>query len=352
MPASIFGERFAGRREPAWHKLGQVFGADEQLTATEAMQRAGVLFNIDKYPQKITLPDGTDIDTGAYAIVREPTTDDPEHRVFGTVGKDWTALQATELGTMLDPMTEQLPVETVGALGQGEKIFISLDAGESNIAGEHHKLYWLVTDHRDGTGTLSIAFTPVRVVCQNTLITGLDSAKVSVNLRHKKSIKTDTSFYIDIFSQMAQTQETVVNELQTLTQATLTQAQQESIIMTAYPNPKPNQKLRLSSSVTRDDVPASVWTKLRKETETQAEEYQRQKVRMEKIREGARERIDVFNQEYSQFANTGYAVYQGIVECEDYRRGWEGSGTAVFGARAKTKARAFNKTSQLVRASV
>ena len=47
MPASIFGERFAGRREPAWHKIGQVFGADEQLTATEAMQRAGVLFNID-----------------------------------------------------------------------------------------------------------------------------------------------------------------------------------------------------------------------------------------------------------------------------------------------------------------
>ena len=85
-----------------------------------------------------------------------------------------------------------------------------------------------------------------------------------------------------------------------------------------------------------------------KETETQAEEYQRQKVRMEKIREGARERIDVFNQEYSQFANTGYAVYQGIVECEDYRRGWEGSGTAVFGARAKTKARAFNTALELV----
>ena len=82
---------------------------------------------------------------------------------------------------MLDPISEKFPVETVGAIGQGEKIFVSLDAGGSKIAGEDHELYWLITDHRDGTGAMTMAFTPVRVVCQITLITGLRNSKVSVN---------------------------------------------------------------------------------------------------------------------------------------------------------------------------
>ena len=47
MPATLFGERFIGRREPAWHRLGEVFPADEKMTASEAMQRADILFGID-----------------------------------------------------------------------------------------------------------------------------------------------------------------------------------------------------------------------------------------------------------------------------------------------------------------
>ena len=31
MTANLFGERFASRREPAWHRLGEVFKADEKL---------------------------------------------------------------------------------------------------------------------------------------------------------------------------------------------------------------------------------------------------------------------------------------------------------------------------------
>ena len=34
MPATLFGERFIGRREPAWHRLGEVF--DENLSKEQA----------------------------------------------------------------------------------------------------------------------------------------------------------------------------------------------------------------------------------------------------------------------------------------------------------------------------
>ena len=76
-----------------------------------------------------------------------------------------------------------------------EEIGLPFKCGEAAIAGEHHKLYYLITDHRDGLGALTIAFTPVRVVCQNTLTTGLNQAKVSVSLSHNKMIKADTQWY-------------------------------------------------------------------------------------------------------------------------------------------------------------
>ena len=343
MAATLFGDRFLGRREPAWHKLGDTFPADAKITASEAMARCNILFGIDKFPQVVKMPDGTELETKSYAVVREPTVDDPINRVLATVGKEWTAIQAKDLGKMLDPISEQFPVETAGSVGKGEKIFITLDAGESKIAGEDHKLFWLVSDHRDGTGALSIAFTPVRVVCQNTLVTGLRRSKVSVTLKHNKSIQADTSFYLDIFSQMARTQESVVTAMDSLTTVTLKKKQIDQIVEASYPTASKPSRLRLSDGVSSDDVPSTVWLKILNDRKHHQEEYEKRQARTDRIKENAYERIDIFNQESGQFANTPWAIYNAIVETEDYRRGWELSGTALFGQRAEAKARAFNK---------
>ena len=343
MTASLFGERFAGRREPAWHRLGEVFPQDEKVLASDGMKRADILFGIDKHPQIVKMENGTELDTGSYAVVREPTHDDPEHRVLATVGKEWTCLQAKDLGKMLDPISEQFPIETVGAIGDGEKIFLSMNAGESKIAGEDHNLYWLVTDHRDGLGALSIAFTPVRVVCQNTLITGLRSAKVSVNLKLNKSIQTDASFYLDIFNQMARTQETVVNAMNSMTKTRLKERQVQSVMTSAYPNASRPSRLKLSANITADDVPSNVWTRILNDKNEQREVWEKRQSRVDRVKDSAKERLDVFNQEFPKLANTSWAVYNAIVETEDYRRGHDKSGTALFGGRAEAKARAFNK---------
>jgi hypothetical protein len=349
MAASLFGERFIGRREPAWHRLGEVFPADEKMTASQAMARADILFGIDKFPQVVKMADGSELETDSYAVVREPTKDDPIHRVLATVGKEWTAIQAKDLGIMLDPISDRFPVETAGAIGQGEKIFITLDAGDSSIAGEDHKLFWLVTDHRDGTGALSIAFTPVRVVCQNTLITGLRSSKVSVNLKHNKAIGTDTAFYLDIFNQMARTQESVVGAMNSLTKVTLEKPEIKTIVNVAYPSASKPNRLRLSDGIVADDVPATVWSRILSDRKFHLDEFEKRQARVERIRDNAYERIDVFNQEYASLANTPWAIYNAIVETEDYRRGWDGSGTALFGQRAEAKARAFDKALSFVR---
>ena len=313
MTADLFGDRFAGR-QPAWHRLGKVFSEGEKVTASEGMRKADILFGIDKHPQIVKMEDGKELETGSYAVVREPTHDDPEHRVLDTVGKEWTAIQAKDLGKMLDPISEKFPVETVGAIGDGEKIFLSMDAGGSKIAGEDHELYWLVTDHRDGTGAMSIAFTPVRVVCQNTLITGLRSAKVSVNLKHNKSIQTDASFYLDIFNQMARTQENVVSAMDTMTKTRLKAKEVESILTSAYPTASRPTRLKLSANISADDVPSNVWKRILNDKKEQKEEWDKRQGRVDRIKDNAKERLDVFNQEFPKLSNTPWAVYNAVVE--------------------------------------
>ena len=65
------------------------------------------------------------------------------------------------------------------------------------------------------------------------------------------------------------------------------------------------------------------------------------------LRDGAIQRFHAFNDQFTRLADTPYAIYQAIVETEDYRRGVNNSATAVFGQRADTKARAFKSALEL-----
>ena len=111
----------------------------------------------------------------------------------------------------------------------------------------------------------------------------------------------------------------------------------------AYPTASKPNRLKLSDGISADDVPAKVWMRILNDRKDQVEEFEKRQARVTRIRDNAQERVDIFNQEFTSLANTPWAVYNAIVETEDYRRGWDGSGTALFGQRAEAKARAFNK---------
>ena len=118
MSANIFGDRLLLRREPAWHNVGEVFDVSEQLTATEAAKRARVDFPIEKWPlQAIDPVTGKDLATNQYAVGRGPMDNESELQILGTVGEKWTPIQALDIASKLDPLSQKYPVETVGALG-------------------------------------------------------------------------------------------------------------------------------------------------------------------------------------------------------------------------------------------
>ena len=339
MPAEIFGERFFGRRTPAWHRIGTVMDAD--LTVSEAMKHCDVGFEIFTSPSYIRLPDGTEVQTNHNAIVREPVVDDNEYRVLSVVGGEWTPIQMRDLATYLDPISEKYPVETMGALDRGKKIFFTLDAGTSAIAGEEHKLYYLVTDHRDGLGALTIAFTPVRVVCQNTLTTGLNSAKVSTRLTHDRMIKVNTQWYTNIFNSMLTAQDTVVAQMNRLADFDLDTGEAERVLAVAYPPTPQPKRLRLSNGISQDDVPKETWMRILNDTKADRDAWEKSRDNDDKIRGKAWERFEAFNDEFPKVANTPWAIWQAIVETEDYRKGQAKTASPIFGERANRKARAF-----------
>ena len=81
----------------------------------------------------------------------------------------------------------------------------------------------------------------------------------------------------------------------------------------------------------------------------QREVWEKRQNRTDVIMNHAKERLDVFNQDFPKISNTSWAVYNAIVETEDYRRGHDKSGTALYGSRAEAKARAFNTALNYVR---
>ena len=360
MPATIFGERFVGFKQPAWHGLGTVF--NERLTVSEAVALADIGFDIHKAQNFARMDTGRYADNGSpivhsiptksYSVLREPMGEETEWQVLSTVGEQWTPIQASDLATMLDPISQRYPVETAGAIGKGEKIFITLDAGGASIAGEDHNLYYLVTDHRDGTGALSMAFTPVRVVCQNTLSLGLSSAKVSVSLQHRKTIKEDADWYMNIFGMMDTARENSIEQMNTLTRLTIDDEIAKKVIDKSYPKPATPTRLRLTRGITGDDLPSAVWNKLLVDRENMEKDYALANERIQIHKDMAFEKYSIFNEEHPKVSKTPWAIWQAICETEDYRRGKEANGgrltSALYGGRAVTKEKAFKNAFALV----
>ena len=129
----LFGDRLETTRVSAMHKLSRDFDKSLGHSATDSMRDAGMMFGIAKYPQFIRLEDGTELPTKSYAVVRDPIPQDKNQKILATVGKDWTTLQAEELGAMLDPVAEKYPVEATGWVGDGQKIYLTLNAGDSQM---------------------------------------------------------------------------------------------------------------------------------------------------------------------------------------------------------------------------
>ncbi len=172
MTANLFGDRFYGNRVPAWHNLGYV--SKEDNTALEALTILGGGYYFEKRPIVLVL-NGQQVEVGDYGIVRSPTPDDPTEHVFGYVTKQYNIIQPLTACELFDNNVRQ-PVETLGFLGRGEKMFLTWKMPEMNVLSDIVNLYGFIALGYDGKFGASLNLVKTRVVCNNTWNIAIEEA--------------------------------------------------------------------------------------------------------------------------------------------------------------------------------
>lgn len=150
--------------EVPWHKLGTKL--DQPATAREAIEAAGLNYRVDL--KSLNTEDGTAVAQRKGVVRTDSGT------VLGVVGNSYVPVQNYQAFGFLDAVVAEggLRYHTAGALGNGERIWMLAKLpSQIRVKGSEDIVdkFLLLSNTHDGTTALRVYFTPIRVVCQNTL---------------------------------------------------------------------------------------------------------------------------------------------------------------------------------------
>jgi len=187
--------------ESPWHGLGTQLNGP--ATSKEAITAAGLDWPVKKYELMAMHDEGGEHNAlqvpDKFATVRE----DGERRVvLGVVGKQYTPLQNTEAFGFFDNIVGegQAIYHTAGALGQGERIWVLVKLPDSIrvLKGDVVDKYLLLYNTHDGSSSVGVKFTPIRVVCQNTLQMATGDGKKAYKVRHFPDVAVNLDKVADL----------------------------------------------------------------------------------------------------------------------------------------------------------
>ncbi len=179
-------------REKPWHwaetkevtKLIQ-----EAPTSADALKYAGLDWNVEPKPIY------TEVD-GIFGKTMTPipgfvaNTRDSDGAVLGVVTDAYKIVQNVDAFAFTDNIIGgDVRYETAGSLAGGKRIWLLARLPETEIVGDKMEQYLVFTNTFDGSGSVRVSCTPIRVVCQNTLNMALSTAKRSWSMRHTAKIE-------------------------------------------------------------------------------------------------------------------------------------------------------------------
>lgn len=178
-----------GSSEGAWHRQGTVF--DGQITTAKAIELAKMGWGT--VCEQLTLPDGQGGSIkapNAFATVRDDLPRTDPRRILGVVSSRYHPIQNAEAFGMLDELCGEsgARIETAGTLKNGRVVWMmAVSPTKTTVVDDFIARYLLVSSSHDGSKALTIMFTPVRVVCWNTLNWAMGGQQNKVTVRHSKN---------------------------------------------------------------------------------------------------------------------------------------------------------------------
>lgn len=173
--------------KPAWHGLG--------VTVAGLMTAEDCLLKVPELASPIT---GEPVyalnkDTGMYIPVPGYVANvrQEDFKPLAIVGERYKILQNIEALSFLDDLVDsgEAKYESVISLKGGAKVALLIRLPRDvKIGNEDLSTYVLLSNSHDGSSSITLAATPIRVVCQNTLTAALSSAKRQFKVRHTSSL--------------------------------------------------------------------------------------------------------------------------------------------------------------------
>jgi|TARA_R100001079_G_scaffold99542_1_gene63707 phage/plasmid-like protein (TIGR03299 family) len=185
-------ETMAYAGEVPWHGLGKK--VEHKLTPEEMLKAAGLDWTVSKRPVYYAdKPNTWDLNDPRgeakmlraqddYLIVR-----DSDNRVLSHCGEGFVPFQNHETMSFFKKFTDagHMEMDTAGSLSDGERVWglAKIKKGFKLAGGDDIEGYLLMANsHKVGTA-MTMMFTPIRVVCNNTITLALESNGITGKFR-------------------------------------------------------------------------------------------------------------------------------------------------------------------------
>lgn len=162
-------------REVPWHGLGKKL--EECPTSAEAITAAGLDWAVDSRP----IYDSFGVEIPHF----KANTRNSDNSILGIVTDKYKIVQNKDAFEFTDSLIDgEVFYETAGSLKNGKTVWLLAKMPETQILDDEIDPYICFTNSHDGTGSIKVCMTPIRVVCNNTLNFALQSAKRTWATRH------------------------------------------------------------------------------------------------------------------------------------------------------------------------
>ena len=173
--------------EVPWHGLGTAVSND--LTPQQMQEKAGLDWTVQK--EELTTASGAVVE-GKQALVRSS-----DNKVLDVVGNGWNPVQNSEAFEFFSEyvLAGDMEMHTAGSLKEGQLTWALAKVKDSfTILGEDQvDSYLLFSNPHQYGKSIDVRFTPIRVVCNNTLTLSLGQKVAnSVSLNHRTAFNPDS----------------------------------------------------------------------------------------------------------------------------------------------------------------
>ena len=181
-------ETIAYAGETPWHGIGVQVPAD--LSPEQMLKKAELDWTVRKVPAYATVA-GKQVAVGRSALVR-----DSDDTILDVVSDDWNVLQNHEAFEFFHDFVANgdMEMHTAGSLRNGQLVWALAKVHDSFelFKGDQVDSYLLFSNPHKYGWSIDVRFTPIRVVCNNTLTLSLNTAsKNFVKISHRRQFSGD-----------------------------------------------------------------------------------------------------------------------------------------------------------------